>query len=108
MESKLLKNSELLKDVGRHYISEENIWVQVIEVTRGSKNTSQFYDKHKGELLIISLKGSGSVITPEMAIDFNEKDQVFLNNGTPFRIESDDLAVVELIWTPGLSKEEFK
>lgn len=105
MEAKLIEKDELLKNYNRHYISEENIRVQVVEITGNNKVSNKFYDKHKGELLIISLKGFGKVITPESEIAFDEHDQVFVNTATPFRIESSDRTIVELIWTPGLYKK---
>ncbi|TYQ15424.1 UNVERIFIED_CONTAM: hypothetical protein Cloal_1872 [Acetivibrio alkalicellulosi] len=104
MKVKLIRKNELLEDYNRHYVSEKNIRIEVVEVTQNSKNVTRFYDIHKGELLIISLKGSGKVITPEAEIVFEEHDQVFINNDTPFRIESDSKTLIELVWSPGLIK----
>lgn len=100
MESKLFKISEILKDTGRHLVSEKHLRIQIIKVQKGFES-KDYYDKHKGELLIICLEGSGKVITPIGETLFTSNDQVFLND-TPFRIESDNKAIVELIWSPGL------
>lgn len=102
METKLIKLLEIKKDTNRHFISEKFLRVQVIEITKENQKKGLF-DKHKGELLIIAIKGAGKVVTMGEEIIFEEGDQVFINDGTAFRIESDNKTIVEIIWSPGLN-----
>ncbi len=95
---KKLQYDEMLKKAGSHLLSETFFRIQVMEIKAGEARKDAY--KFSGELLIMCLKGEGSVFSENKKIFFEANDQIFINK--EFRIENNNDIIIELIWGPGL------
>lgn len=101
---KYWKEKFLLEMVGNHVASESHIRVQIVDIP---KIELKPWLLSKGELLIIALLGSCIISTESEKQQLFPHDQVLLVEGERFsicRCHSEEQSIVQLIWTPGISK----
>jgi len=97
-----LDKSKLLSSLGQHVVSETHIRIQVSTIPFVEKDI--FFDSFHGEVLLISLKGSGIVKTRTDIYDFCENDQILITESEPFYISSSNRnaeIIVQFCWLPG-------
>ena len=97
-----IEKSELLKYGGRHFVSEKFLRMCTVEYKKENQPMKWIHEDWNKtfELLIIILKGSGKLETPNMNVSFGVGDQIYLIN-TTHRLLSYENIELELIYLPG-------
>ena len=96
-------HQKLLECSGRHIASVKGMRVQVLDVEESRPNLWRI---PFGSLLIVALSGRCDLYTDEGKVELLVGDQALLVEGEQFKLQRslpNEPAVVQMIWTPGVT-----